>query len=234
MSRLGPKFTLWCHSRVNGTTRPVDPATGSQALQDWGSEPTSPHGNDSMKFCSNCGAPDIEYRVPAGDNRQRHVCPRCDTVFYDNPRVVAGTIPVWEDRILLCRRAIEPRLGYWTLPAGFMENAESTFDAAVRETLEEANAHVENLALYTVFSLPHVNQVYMMFRAELRDLHFSAGTESLEVKLMCQSEIPWGELAFPTIHHTLEHYFQDRERGVFPVRTGDIVRGETGAEYRVR
>lgn len=187
-----------------------------------------------MKYCSNCGAPEMEFRVPAGDNRERHVCSRCHTIFYDNPRVVAGTIPVWEDRILLCRRAIEPRHGYWTLPAGFMENAESTFDAAARETLEEANARVAGLALYTVFNLPHVNQVYMMFRAQLLDLDFSAGTESLEVALMSESEVPWTELAFPTIRHTLEHFFEDRERGHFPVRTGDIVRGVDGAEYRPR
>jgi ADP-ribose pyrophosphatase YjhB (NUDIX family) len=187
-----------------------------------------------MKFCSNCGTSDIEFKTPPGDNRARHVCPECDTIFYDNPRIVAGTIPVWEDRVLMCRRAIEPRRGFWTLPAGFMENAESSFDAAARETLEEANARVDSLELYSVFNLPHVNQVYMMFRARLLDLDFSAGEESLEVALLSESEVPWPELAFPTIQHTLEHFFRDRKAGRYPVRTGDILRVDGATLYRQR
>ena len=184
-----------------------------------------------MRFCSQCGAERIEFKVPNGDNRERHVCVACETVFYENPRIVAGTVPVWEDRILLCRRAIEPRYGFWTLPAGFMENAESTQDAAARETMEEANARVEDLRLYSVFNLPHVNQVYMMFLARLADLDFSAGPESLEVRLMGEDEIPWQDLAFSTVHHTLKHFFSDRGQDEYPVRTGDILRGPGGGRF---
>jgi len=164
-----------------------------------------------MKFCNLCGSP-VLVRIPDGDNRPRFVCDSCQTVHYQNPRIVAGCVPVWEDRILLCRRAIEPRLGYWTLPAGFLQQA------AQRETLEEACARVRNLQLYTLFDLPHINQVYMFFRAELVDLDFCAGDESLEVRLFQQQDIPWSELAFPTIGRTLECFFADRVQQTFPVR----------------
>ncbi|WP_333839650.1 NUDIX hydrolase, partial [Pelomicrobium sp.] len=127
-----------------------------------------------MNFCSNCGAR-VEYRVPPGDTLPRYVCPACGAIHYQNPKIVVGCIPEWEDRVLLCRRAIEPRYGYWTLPAGFMENGETTFQAALRETMEEARARVELGPLYTVYNLPHVNQVYLMFRARLLDLDFRPG-----------------------------------------------------------
>ena len=119
-----------------------------------------------MIFCSNCGARVTE-KIPAGDNRPRYVCDACKTVHYQNPNIVAGCIPVWKDRVLLCKRAIEPRYGLWTLPAGFMENGESTELAAARETLEEACGKVSDFALYGVFSIPHINQVYLIFREEL-------------------------------------------------------------------
>ncbi|QZX82108.1 NUDIX hydrolase [Metapseudomonas otitidis] len=170
-----------------------------------------------MKFCSQCGTPVVQ-RIPQGDNRLRHVCDACDTVHYQNPRIVSGCLPVWGQQVLLCRRAIEPRRGYWTLPAGFMENGETMEQAAARETAEEACARVHNLRLYTLFDLPHISQVYTLFLADLIDLDFAAGEESLEVRLFHEHEIPWSELAFPTVGRTLECFFADRVQQVYPVR----------------
>ena len=175
-----------------------------------------------MKFCSECGSASIAWQVPDGDNRPRHICLDCNAIYYQNPKIVVGCIPEWEDRILLCRRAIAPRHGYWTLPAGFMENGETTPEAAERETLEEANARVEILHLYTVLNIPHTNQVYMMFRSRLLDLGYSPGSESLEVELFREDDVPWGELSFPTIEQTLQLYFEDRRRAEFGMHLGDI------------
>nr|WP_305800390.1 NUDIX domain-containing protein [Thiolapillus sp.] len=136
--------------------------------------------------------------------------------------MVTGCIPEWKDRVLLCRRAIEPRYGLWTLPAGFMENEESAQQGAARETLEEANARVSIEQLYTTFNLPHISQVYLLFRGSLEDLDFSPGSESLDVALFREEDIPWDELAFPVVRETLKYYFQDRESGVFIPRVGDI------------
>jgi len=174
-----------------------------------------------MKFCSQCGHP-VSCRVPEGDNRPRYVCDHCQTIHYQNPNIVAGTLPVWEDKILLCKRAIEPRYGTWTLPAGFMELGETMEQAALRESEEEACANVEIDEIYTLISLPHVGQVYVMYRAQLCDLDFRPGEESLEVRLFSEEEVPWNELAFRTIHYTLEKYFQDRQQGRFPVHTHTI------------
>lgn len=176
-----------------------------------------------MRFCSECGAR-VEQRVPEGDNIPRHVCPACQTIHYVNPKIVVGCIPEWGNRILLCKRAIEPRYGLWTLPAGFMENGETTVEGASRETLEEANARVEIEALYAVYSIPHISQVYMLFRARLLDLDFGAGPESLEVKLFEESEVPWSEIAFATVRNTLNHYFNDRRQGQFRTHIGTIER----------
>lgn len=174
-----------------------------------------------MKFCSHCGAP-VEVRVPDGDTLPRHVCPACGAIHYQNPKLVVGSIPVWEDRILLCRRAIEPRCGLWTLPAGFMENGETIAQAALRETEEEANANVEIGDLFTLYNLPHISQVYMLFQARLLDLSFSAGLETLEVKLFTEAEIPWETLAFRAIRETLKHFFEDRGRGRYGLHIGTI------------
>jgi len=174
-----------------------------------------------MKFCSQCGRP-VTQRTPAGDNRLRHICEHCETIHYHNPKIVTGCLPVWEDKILLCKRAIEPRYGLWTLPAGFMENDESLEQAAERESLEEANANLSIESLYTVISLPHVNQVYIMFLARLNDLNFAPGIESLEVTLFDEADIPWNELAFGTIQMTLKLFFEDRRHGIFPVHTHTI------------
>lgn len=187
----------------------------------------------AMKYCSNCGA-SVVLRIPAGDNRPRYVCDSCQVIHYQNPKIVTGCIPVWEGKILLCRRAIEPRYGLWTLPAGFMENGETTLQAAQRETLEEAQARVNIEALYTLFNLPHINQVYMMFRAALCDLDFAPGHESLEVALFSEAAIPWEQLAFPVVRETLRLYFADRGRGGdFPVHVGDIER-VPGAQFSYR
>jgi ADP-ribose pyrophosphatase YjhB (NUDIX family) len=165
-----------------------------------------------MKFCSTCGQP-VSLKVPPGDNRPRYVCDACQTIHYQNPRIVTGTLPVWQDRVLLCRRAIEPRYGLWTLPAGFMENGETMEQAAERESREEANANLVIEQLYTIISLPHINQVYVMYLAQLQDLDFAPGEESLEVALFEETAIPWSDLAFRTIYYTLQRYFEDRARG---------------------
>lgn len=184
-----------------------------------------------MNFCNQCGAP-LRLEVPPTDNRPRHVCSSCDTVHYQNPKIVAGCIPDWDGSVLMCRRSIAPRAGLWTLPAGFMELGETSTEAALRETLEEANARVEVLGLYTVMNLPHIDQVYMMFRGRLLDLEFSAGDESEEVALFKLADIPWNELAFPTIRYTLGFYVEDRQRGDFRMRCGDIVRDRAGFSFR--
>lgn len=176
-----------------------------------------------MKYCCYCST-ELIYEIPDDDNRHRYICQSCNIVHYQNPKIVAGCIPVWEDKILLCKRAIEPRYGYWTLPAGFMELQETSLEAGIRETLEEANARVEVENLFAVFNLPYVDQVYMMFRSRLLDLDFSPGAESLEVKLYKEDEIPWEDLAFATIRETLKLFFEDRRQGNFHIHTGDIIK----------
>ncbi len=171
-----------------------------------------------MKFCSSCGS-SITLKIPAGDDRQRHVCGECDTIHYQNPRIIAGCLPIHEDKVLLCKRAIEPRHGLWTLPAGFMENGESTEEGALRETWEEARARMTIDSLYTMFSLPQINQVYLLYRGSLTDLDFGPGPESLAVELFSEDQIPWDEIAFPVMKKTLRHYFTDRADGNFPLRS---------------
>jgi len=175
-----------------------------------------------MNFCSNCGAK-LSLRVPPGDSLERHVCDACNTIHYRNPQMVVGTIPEWEDQILLCKRAIEPRYGLWTLPAGFMELGESTAQAALRETLEEAKAEVELGELFSLLSVPHVNQVHLFYRARLIERRFAAGEETLEAGLFRVSEIPWEEIAFRTVATTLRYFFADRESGSFRLHAGDIL-----------
>lgn len=174
-----------------------------------------------MKFCSQCGNT-VSLQIPQGDNRERHVCDSCGFIHYLNPRIVAGSLPTYGDKVLLCKRAIEPRKGYWTLPAGFMENGETTEQAAARETWEEAEAKLEMRGLYSLFNLPHINQVYIFFRGEIINGEFGVGDESLETQLFAEQDIPWDSLAFPTIYKTLKHYFHDRKHGTFPVRMEDI------------
>jgi len=174
-----------------------------------------------IQHCRVCGAP-TSYRVPADDNRERAVCSACGEIHYENPLNVVGTVPVWGDQVLLCRRAIEPRHGLWTLPAGFMELGESTADGALRETVEEAGAKVEMQALFSVISVVRVGQVHLFFRARMLDTSLDPGPESLEARLFREDEVPWDELAFRTVRQTLEWFFEDRRRGAFNLHVGDI------------
>jgi ADP-ribose pyrophosphatase YjhB (NUDIX family) len=181
-----------------------------------------------MKFCPDCGST-VARRVPPGDSLPRDICDACGSIHYVNPKLVLGSIPVWEEggeaRLLLCRRAIEPRYGYWTLPAGFMENDESTGEAAVRETLEEAGARIELLAAFSMISVARVNQVHVFYRARLLDLQFKPGDESLDVALFEEAKIPWKDIAFRTVGISLRHWFADRRRGAFGFHAEDISLG---------
>lgn len=179
-------------------------------------------------YCRYCGSADVPWRIPVGDDRERQVCAHCGEIHYSNPRNIAGCIAEHDGRILLCRRAIGPRHGYWTLPAGFMEEGETLPQAAARETREEACAQATALSLYALFSLPHISQVYVMFRTQVPDGAAEAGPESLEAAWFGADEIPWSELAFPVMEQSLRLYLTDRERGHFPVHTGAIWRREDG------
>ena len=175
-----------------------------------------------MKFCSECGHT-VSHVIPEGDDRPRYVCDNCHLIHYQNPLVVVGSVPVWRDKVLLCRRAIEPRYGLWTLPAGFLENGETILEGAQRETWEEAQAKLTNHSIYRFFDLPHINQLYIFFLAEVIDGAFDVGPESTEVKLFAEEEIPWDEIAFPVVTDTLKEYFSDRCSGHFPVRVSGSI-----------
>ena len=174
-----------------------------------------------MNFCTNCGGP-IKKRIPPGDDRPRYICDVCHTVHYENPKIVVGSVPEWNDKILLCRRAIEPRYGLWTLPAGYLENGETLSEGVKRETWEEARAKIEIITLYTIFNLTHISQVYLIFRSRLLDLDYKPGEESLEVRLFKEDEISWDDIAFTAIKETLKLYFKDRPTGQFPLHMGTI------------
>ena len=177
-----------------------------------------------MKYCCQCGS-QVRIGIPEGDDRSRHICDACGVVHYHNPKVIVGCIPVWGDKVLLCRRAIEPRLGFWTLPAGFMEMGENLQAAASREAMEEANVEVEIGSLYNLFSLPHISQVYVFFRANMVNESFFPGYESLETRLFQQQDIPWDELAFETVRRSLAYFFAVRETGQFVMRMEDVEPG---------
>lgn len=168
-----------------------------------------------MNYCSNCSSK-LELKIPDGDNIHRFVCPVCEMIHYQNPRVIVGCIPVYEEQILLCKRAIKPRYGYWTLPCGFLENGETTQSGAARETMEEANAVVEIGHLYCVYNVPQINQVHLIYYAEMKKPEFSAGIESLEVQLYKTNELPLNDLAFHSIRFALNKYL---EHGAHPGQT---------------
>src|SRR5512133_351967 len=165
-----------------------------------------------MKYCSQCAAI-VQWRIPEGDTLPRHVCPACGTIHYANPKLVVGCVVEHEGKILLCRRAIEPRLGRWTLPAGFMENGETAKQAALRETFEEACAKVDIDALFALVSIPSIDQVHLFYRGSLAGASFAPGIESLETRLFAESDVPWEELAFRSVTRCLEFYFADRRAG---------------------
>ena len=175
----------------------------------------------ALNFCSVCGHA-ITRRIPPGDNRERAYCDQCGAVHYVNPKVVVGTVPVWGARVLLCRRAIEPRYGYWTLPGGFLETDETTPDGAIRETVEEAGARIRLGPLLTMLDVVHVHQIHLFYRAELLDLDFAPGEETLEIGLFDEADIPWSDLAFRTVSETLRHFFDDRRRGHFELHAGSL------------
>jgi ADP-ribose pyrophosphatase YjhB (NUDIX family) len=166
-----------------------------------------------VKFCSHCGQP-VSLRTPEGDHLPRFVCDGCGGIHYQNPKLVVGCVPEHEGRILLCKRAIEPRHGYWTIPAGFMENGETTQEGARRESWEEALAEVEIGSLLAVVHVLHADQVHVMFRARLPEPTFGAGAESLEVMLYDEADVPWQDIAFRSVDFALRRYFEDRRRGV--------------------
>ena len=175
----------------------------------------------SIKHCKVCGGAAV-YAVPADDNRERATCTVCATIHYENPLNVVGTVPAWDDKVLLCRRNIEPRRGFWTLPAGFMEMGETTAEGAVRETIEEAGAHIELQGLFTLLNVVRVGQLHLYYRARLLDTEFDPGPETIEARLFSEDQIPWEELAFRTVRETLKHYFEDRHQGRFGFHTADI------------
>lgn len=171
--------------------------------------------NTNKRFCPKCGT-QVTFCIPAGDNRLRATCSNCHHIDYDNPLIITGTLPLYDGKVLLCRRNIEPRFGYWTLPAGFMENQESTMQGAIRETLEECGSEVECKHMYSLISIPQINQVHIIYLAELQAEDFHPTEESSEVRLFSPDEIPWDELSFSSVAKTLEHFVEDNETGVYP------------------
>ena len=174
-----------------------------------------------MNYCSECGAK-VRFQTPAGDDRPRYICNACNRIHYENPKMVVGCIPEYEDKIIMCRRDIEPRKGKWTLPAGYLENGESVKEGARRETLEESGAVVGNLTSYLLIDIVYINQIYLMFRGQMFKPEYYPTAESAEVKLMHESEIPWDQIAFKAIEKTLQYYFKDRANGNFPFRVRPI------------
>jgi len=174
-----------------------------------------------IKHCRHCGTA-VAYKVPDDDNRERAVCPACQTIHYENPLNVVGTVPFWGDQVLLCKRAIEPRYGFWTLPAGFMELGETVADGALRETTEEAGARIELQGLLSIMNVVRVGQVHLFYLARMLDTSLDPGPETLEARLFHEHEIPWDQIAFRTVRDTLRHYFACRASNQFPLHTGDI------------
>lgn len=176
---------------------------------------------DRIKYCRACGTP-VAYVVPADDNRERAVCPACATIHYENPLNVVGTVPVWGERVLLCKRAIEPRYGLWTLPAGFLELGETTAQGALRETLEEAGAEIELGPLFSILNVVRIGQVHLFYLATMNSPALNPGSETLEARLFREDEVPWDELAFRTVRETLRYFFDDRRCARFNMHCADI------------
>ncbi|PJE79952.1 NADH pyrophosphatase [invertebrate metagenome] len=179
-------------------------------------------GSLTINFCYHCGSV-MTRQIPASDNRMRDVCKSCGIIHYQNPTIITGCLPVFGDKILLCKRGIEPRKGFWTLPAGFMELGETIEEGAARETLEEAGAIVRIKSLYTLFDVAHAGQVSMFFLASMSSPEYQAGSESLEVALFREEDIPWDDLSFSTVSRTLRYYFHDREIRRYPLHRDRIM-----------
>jgi ADP-ribose pyrophosphatase YjhB (NUDIX family) len=179
------------------------------------------HAPRRIQHCRACGQR-TEYRTPADDNRARATCLTCGEIHYENPINVVGTVPVWGDRVLLCRRNIEPRLGFWTLPAGFLEMGETTSEGALRETIEEAGAEVELQGLYAVLNVVRAGQLHLFYRARMLSTRLDPGPETIEARLFREDEVPWDQLAFRTVRETLERFFADRRSGSFSEHSSDI------------
>tara|TARA_Y100000590_G_scaffold174237_1_gene199259 strand:- start:478 stop:1014 length:537 start_codon:yes stop_codon:yes gene_type:complete len=175
-----------------------------------------------LRYCSKCGSKDLEFKIPEEDNLKRFCCKECGSIFYTNPNLILGALCAHEDKVLLCKRNIQPRFGLWTLPAGFMENSETMQEGALRETYEETGTEVELVQPYTAFSLTHISQVHFFYIAKLINQDFGPTQESSEVKLFSENEIPWKEIAFPTVTKTLRYYFEDKPSGKFKFREEDI------------
>lgn len=180
-----------------------------------------PWNNDRIAHCRACGHA-VAYQTPPDDNRERAVCAACGTVHYQNPLNVVGTVPVWGEQVLLCKRAIEPRYGLWTLPAGFMELGETTAEGAERETIEEAGAQIRLEGLFTVLNVVRVGQVHLFYRATMTSPTLAPGSETLEARLFREDEVPWDALAFRTVRETLHRFFEDRRHGQYAVHCADI------------
>ncbi|REG81457.1 NUDIX hydrolase [Marinomonas pollencensis] len=175
-----------------------------------------------MRYCPQCGHA-VNMIIPADDNRVRAVCPHCEHIDYDNPRLITGTIPMYQGKLLLCRRNIEPRLGYWTLPAGFMENQETTSEGALRETLEESGSQAICRQAFSMISIPHINQIHLFYLADLLKDDFHATSESSEVALFELSDIPWDELAFSSVTRTLELFIEDHKTGHYSFHEDTLI-----------
>lgn len=222
-SQAGARLGLYFRPRA-GMAELVDAADSkSVALKRRVGSIPSPGTTQFMNFCSNCAHP-VALKVPAGDFLPRHVCDNCGTVHYRNPKIVVGCVPVWGDRILICKRGIEPRLGFWTICAGFMENGETLEEGAAREAREEALVDVEIGSLLVLANVRHAEQVHVFFRARMRTPHYGVTHESLEVELVSEHEIPWGEIAFPSTEFALRTFIADRKAGVEPYHIGEMQR----------
>ena len=176
-----------------------------------------------VKYCADCGSP-VVFRTPSGDDRPRYLCESCGTVHYQNPKMVVGCIPLWRNKVLFCRRAIEPRYGKWTVPAGFLEIGETVAEGAARETREEARAEITDLKPYFMYDLTFIGQVYFMFIGNVAGGICGVGEESLEVRFFRKTEIPWDDIAFPVIWKCLKLFVADSGKGEFPFHTGAMRR----------
>ena len=180
---------------------------------------------ERVVFCSKCGA-ELKMKIPEEDNRIRAVCDACNTIHYENPKIIVGSVATYKNQILLCRRAIEPKFGFWTLPAGYMELNESTSEGAMRETVEESGANIKLKRLFAIHDLPFLNQVHIFFLAEMTSPKLDPGSETLEARLFTVDEIPWSELAFKTVGKTLEFFIEKDKYNKNHVHTSLFSLGE--------